>query len=174
MLSDKLQEPIDTEKLRLAQADPAFQKSIAEYIVDPIKDIPLTEEERVKLDIPMYSLSEVFPDFLKIFKPIKTLLQEININSVCGTVEQQHENYKFDFAPLNLSNPDVAGIVAQLEAGTFDSQQNPIIVHAIPFGDKFEGFVATGAHIVAAFKQMDRDKIWARVTFYKETKKRRD
>jgi hypothetical protein len=165
-----LQEPIDTEKLRLFLDDQMTQAAMAEYVANPGKDLELSSEELMAQDIPMYSLSEVFPDFKKLFKPLKRSKQLVSLSSLCGTVERQFERYSYGFVPLQADNPDVASIVTALSAGTFKSEETPIIVHAIPFRNKFEGFVADGAHIVAAHKIAGLDKIWAEVTFYKALK----
>ena len=165
-----LQEPIDTEKLRLFLDDQVTQAAMAEYVANPGKDLDLSSEERLAQDILMYSLSEVFPDFKKIFKPLKRSKQLVSISSICGTVEKQFERYAYGFVPLQADNVDVAAMVSALQSGHYNSEVTPIIVHAIPFGKKFEGFVADGAHIVAAHKIAGVDKIWAEVTFYKALK----
>ncbi len=165
-----LQEPIDTEKLRLFLDDSFTQAAMAEYVANPAKDLELTSEERLAQDIPMYSLSEVFPDFKKLFKPLKRSKQLVSISSLCGTVEKKFEQYAYGFVPLQPDNLEVASIVSALKSGQFNSEVTPIVVHAIPFRNKFEGFVADGAHIVAAHKIAGVEKIWAEVTFYKALK----
>ena len=153
-----LQDPVNTEKLQL-------------LLADPLKDIILSTAERSHLDIPMYSLSEVYPDFKQWFKPLKTLTQEVQLSSLAGSVERQYEKYKYGFAPLNPEDLEIQSLVSQIQSGQLDSRQNPIRVHAIPFGDKFEGFVADGAATVAAYKLAGKSTIWAQVTFYKKLKK---
>lgn len=166
-----LQEPVNTEKLQLLLSDPLYLKSMGEFLVDPLKDITLSETERTHLDIPMYSLSEVYPDFKQHFKPLKTLTQEVPLASLAGSVERQFEHFAYGFVPLNQDDMDVQSLVGQIQSGQYDSKQTPIRVHAIPFGDKFEGFVAEGATIVAAHKIAGKQSIWAQVTFYKQLKK---
>ena len=168
-----LQDPIETEKLTIAQADPEFQRILAEYYVNPVKDIELTSEERAAMSIPLYSLSEIYPDFKDIFKPIRTLQQEIKLTSLCGSVERLHERFRFDFTPTNADDLDVLEAVRKVEANEYDSKKQPIRVHAIPFQQKYEGFVADGATIVAASKLAGRETIWAEITFYKQRKGKR-
>ena len=166
--ASKLQEPIDTEKLRLVQADPAFQKSLTEYVGDPVKDLALTDEEKQQLDIPLYSLSDIFPDFKKHFRPLKTVTQEVRLTALCGSVERTFDRFKFDFTPADPADVEVTDLADKLKAGQLETKDNPLIVHAIPFRDKYEGFVAEGAALVAAHKVSQKESLWAKVTFYKK------
>lgn len=166
-----LQEPVNTEKLQLLLSDPLYLQSMSEFLANPLKDITLSEAERSHLEIPIYSLSEVYPDFKQLFKPLKTLTQEVPVASLAGSVERQYERYRYGFVPLNPDDPTIQALVSQIQSGTYDSKQTPIRVHAIPFGDKFEGFVADGAAVVAAHKLAGKTTIWAQVTFYKQLKK---
>ncbi|MFH0873639.1 MAG: hypothetical protein V1846_02245 [Candidatus Komeilibacteria bacterium] len=166
-----LQDSVNTDKLQLLLADPLYLQSMSEFLADPLKDITLSEAERSHLDIPMYSLSEVYPDFKQLFKPLKTLIQEVPLASLAGSVERQYEHYTYGFVPLNPDDLEIQALVSQIQSGQYDSKQKPIRVHAIPFGDKFEGFVADGAVVVAAAKLAGKTTIWAQVTFYKQLKK---
>ncbi len=163
-----LQEPINTDKLQLLLDDPLYIETMGRFIADPLFDVVISEAERAQTDIPLYSLSEIYPDFRKVFKPIKTSKQEIQISSLVGSVEQQHQSFKNGFIPELDKSLEVQALVEQLKQGRLDSQQNPIRVHAIPSSSRFLGFVAGGADIVAAHLLAGKEKVWAEVTFYKQ------
>ena len=79
--------------------------------------------------------------------------------------------------PMRIRKPAAIGFypggreaceVLLLDAKKVTEQKPSILI--VPHA----GYIYSGQAAAAAFKQMDRDKIWARVTFYKETKKRKD
>lgn len=163
-----LQEPINTDKLQILLDDPLYKETMGRFMDDPLFDVVINEAEKAQTDIPMYSLSEVYPDFKKVFRPIKTTKQEINIASLAGTVEQQHEHYRHGFKATGDELLAVEQLSRDIISGSYDSQTQPIRVHAIPSQNKFQGFVADGARIVAAHILAGRQTLWAEVTFYKQ------
>lgn len=172
LLDGKLQETIDTEKLRLVRSDPNFIKAIEDFAKDPVKDIDLTEEERSQAKISLYSLSEIYPDFLSIFKALKKKTIQIPIASLCGSVERLEDKYWHGFRP-KVETDEFKELVKKIEDGELDTKNAPINVHAIPFKEKFEGFVQNGSEIVAAHLKANKTSVWADVTFYKQIKQKK-